>query len=98
MLKERAASDKIHDEVNPIVLLEHVMHFDDERVVNCEHDYLFKFYLFNEVLLQQVVFLDALNCEVLVFCFQIRQEYGTKGAFVNKLQNLEIFKGYIARL
>lgn len=46
----------VHDEIHPVVLLEHVVHLHDEGVVHFQHYQLLKFGALYHTVLNQILF------------------------------------------
>ena len=53
--------DEVHDEIDSKVVLEHVIHAHDERVLNSIEDILLQLETFKKVLIDYHIFSDALH-------------------------------------
>lgn len=78
VVEKLSSIDVVHHEVDAVVLLEHELHLHDEWMLDTQHNELLKLHIFNEVLLDQVIFIDALDGEVLLLAWQIGKKHGAK--------------------
>ena len=91
VVEEVAALDVLQKEVNPVLILEDVVHREDEGVLRLEQNVLFRPGVDNLPLLYQYILIDSLHRIFLAVFGVYYEEYLAEGAFVDQLLNLEIF-------
>ena len=81
-----------HDEVEAKLSLEAVVHAAKELMVGLKKDVTLGSCLFNNILLNYLIFTNSFNSELLIRAVQGGQENTTKSALTNLLNQVEIFK------
>lgn len=92
VLEELATLDKVHDEINSIGLLEHVVHSDDEWMVDLKQDQFLDFKRVYGVMLNDDVFSDDLHSVQPIVALAFNQENLTKSATTNAFNQFEVLK------
>ena len=63
MTKELTALDKLHQEIDPELVLEYVLHVYEERMVDLSKDVFLKLNFFHLLVFQNDIFADAFHSE-----------------------------------
>jgi len=63
MTKELTALDKLHQEIDPELVLEYVLHVYEERMVDLSKDVFLKLNVFHLLVFQNDIFADAFHSE-----------------------------------
>ena len=63
MTKELTALDKLHQEIDPELVLEYVLHVYEERMVDLSKDVFLKLNVFHLFVFQNDIFADAFHSE-----------------------------------
>ena len=92
-LVELSSSNEGHHEVEPEVVLEEVLHTDEERVVALEHDVLLQNRVLHLVVLDQDVLPNGLDCKELLSRLELSKEHLSKGSSSDNHEEVEILKG-----
>lgn len=62
MPKQLASFDKFHQKINSVFVLEHVLHVDNEWVLDCEQDILLQLDVFILLVVNNNVLPDTFHC------------------------------------
>jgi len=92
MVVQIAASDVLEEEVDSVLVLEHVVHAKNEWVVRLEKDILLVLRVLYLVLIYEYVFIYPLHCIESAIFFVYYQKDLSKRALVNHLSDLEVFQ------
>ncbi len=92
MAEKLAALDKLHEEVDPILVLEDILHINQERVVNLAQNIFLKLDVFHLLILQDNVFTDAFHGVEFVSGAMLNKIHLSKGAFTDHLTDLEVLQ------
>ena len=63
MTKELTALDKLHQEIDPELVLEYVLHVYEERMVDLTKDVFLELNVFHLLVFQNDIFADAFHSE-----------------------------------
>ena len=63
MTKELTALDKLHQEIDPELVLEYVLHVYEERMVDLSKNVFLKLNVFHLLVFQNDIFADAFHSE-----------------------------------
>lgn len=92
MSEQFTALDELHDEINAEVILEDVLHVNDERVINLKKDVLLKLNVFELLILYNYILSDALHGKYLLVLLILHQVNFSKGALANHLQDHKVLQ------
>jgi hypothetical protein len=93
MAEELATLDELHQEVDPELVLEDVLHVDKEGMVDLTQDVFLEIDVFHLLVFENNIFADAFHCVKSVRRLMLNQEYLTEGALPNHLSDNEVLKG-----
>ena len=92
VVEEGATTYVLHEEVETVVVLEDVVHLQDELVVRLKEDVFLVLCVLDLLFVNEHVFVDSLHC-VQLSCELIRnEEHLAEGALVNDLDDLEVLQ------
>jgi len=93
MLKELSALDELHNEVDPVCLLEDIVHTKDEGVINLVQDEFFNLERLDGFMLYHHIFANWFHGVELLVALALDQINFTEGAATNQAQNLKVVPG-----
>ena len=96
VLKEFAALNELHDEVDPVSFLEDVVHPDYERVINLVKDKLFDLERFYWLVLYHNIFPDALHGIMLAITTVFNKVNFSKCTSTNYTDELKVIESYFS--
>lgn len=95
MSKQLSSFDKVHEEENSKLILEHVVHGNDEWVLNVVENFFFKLERCKRVILDNNIFSNTFHC-VNFLCFNMLYlKHFSKCTFTYDSNQLEIFKNCV---
>lgn len=86
------ASHVFQEEIDPELILEHVIHTQHEGMLGLEEDFLLILGVLDLLFVNQDILIDPLHCIKLAVVLVDHQEYLTEGAFVNHFPDLKILQ------
>ena len=95
VIENIAASNILQEEVDAMIILKHIIHRENERVLGLEQDVLLGLRVQNLALLYEDVFINTLHRVLFLIVLIDHVEHFAEGSFVNDLDNLEVFEFYI---
>ena len=96
--KELATLDENHQEIDSKIVLEHILHIDQEGMVDLIENIFFEIYVLHLIVLQNKILADTLHSEQLTGSLLLYEEHFSKSPLANQLLDLEIFESRIALL
>lgn len=90
MPEQLAPLDELHDEVYAEIILEHILHVDYKRMVNCVQDILLKLDVFKLLIIYNYILPDAFHGKYFFIKHVLNEVDFAKGTFANHFKNLEV--------
>lgn len=72
MMEQFSTSNIVHYEVDSVVFLINIVHFNNEWMLNFKHNQLFQFYFVNDILVDDIVLLQTFDCKVRIAFRKVR--------------------------
>jgi chromatin segregation and condensation protein Rec8/ScpA/Scc1 (kleisin family) len=91
MIKEFAAIDVVHNEVEFVACLERVVEIDEERMSEFLKDVLFSFGMFEFVVFEDVFLVEDFHGVDTVVVFLANLEYFSETAFTDDTEKVKVF-------
>ena len=98
MSKQLASLNENHQEIDPEIVLEHILHVDQEGMVNLIENIFFEIDVLHLVVLQDKILSDTLHGEQFTGSLLLNKEHFAESSFANQFLDLKIFKPRIALL
>ena len=98
MLEQLSSLDKLHDKVDPKCLGEHMLHRDDEGMLNLNQDELFNFKTLKRVVVDHNIFSNTLHCVNLLIFLVLDKIDFSESASANQLEDLEVVKDELGHI
>ena len=90
--EEFSALDKLHEEVDTVLILEDILHVDQEGVVDGAQDIFLKLNVFHLFILENDIFADALHREEILRDDVLDKEHLTKCSLAYHLENCKVLQ------
>jgi len=92
MAEELAAFDELHQEVDPVIVLEHILHINQEWVVYLAQNIFLELDVLHLLVLEDDVLADALHRVQFASCGVLHQVHLAECALADHLTNLKVLK------
>jgi hypothetical protein len=92
MLEQLSSLDKLHDKVDPESLSEHMLHRDNEGMLDLNQDKLLDFETLKRVVIDHHIFSNTLHCVDLLILLVLHEIHFSKSASAYQLEDLEVVK------
>lgn len=90
MPEQLASLDKLHYEVYAEIILEHILHVDDKRMINRVQDILLKLDVFKLLIVYNYILSDAFHGKNFFVKHVLNEIHFTKGSFANHFKDLKV--------
>ena len=92
VIEDVSSANVLQEKVDAMIILENVVHREDERVLGLEQDVLLGLRVQDLTLLNEDVLVDSLHGVLFLIMLVDHVEHLAKGSFVNDLDDLEVFE------
>ena len=92
MSEQLTSLDEVHQEVNSVVVLEHILHVDQEGMVNSVKNIFLKLDVLHLLVFDNNVLSDTLHCVQLACGLVLHEEDLTESTLANKFSELEVLE------